>query len=79
MRDVRDEFDDDLDPEGPDAADLERFSDPFLMCPECGKAMYDQASVCPHCGALVESRAKMPVWAVAAAIVVLMMLVWLLL
>jgi len=40
-----------LDPEGPSAADLERFGGETITCPVCGVETYDQAELCHNCGA----------------------------
>lgn len=39
----------DLDPEGPSEADLDRFGDESVTCPNCGADYYDQLDACPHC------------------------------
>jgi predicted nucleic acid-binding Zn ribbon protein len=63
------------DPDAPQAADIERLSDVIQKCPECGKDLYDDAEVCWNCGCVVsEARtrtARLPWWAVVAAIVAL--------
>lgn len=50
MYDDEPSFDEGLDPEGPSAADLERFGDEFITCPSCGADVYDQATSCARCG-----------------------------
>ncbi|USO00036.1 MAG: zinc-ribbon domain-containing protein [Phycisphaeraceae bacterium] len=62
---------DDLHPEGPSAADLERFGDEFRTCPECGSQVYDQAPLCPECGHAFEERTKAPLWLILTVVVVL--------
>lgn len=44
------DLDSGLDPEGPSAADLERFGGEFITCPNCGHEAYDQADTCDRCG-----------------------------
>ena len=65
-----DGFDDGLDPEGPSAADLDRFGDEQVACWNCGADYYDQLDACPHCNAAVRRPgSSMPtwMWVVAAA------------
>lgn len=64
---------DDLDPEGPSAADLERFGDEFVTCPVCGRAAYDQADQCHHCGAWLHAGPTqgVPAWVFVTVIAVL--------
>ena len=72
------DLDDDLDPEGPSAEDLERFSADDRLCPACGSSVYDEASVCPSCGeVLTEAASAAPKVAIiaAAAVVVAILLV----
>jgi RNA polymerase subunit RPABC4/transcription elongation factor Spt4 len=41
----------DLDPEGPDPAEMDSGDDPDLdVCPHCRKLIYEDAERCPHCG-----------------------------
>ena len=65
-----------LDPEGPSAADLDRFGDEMTACPACGRAIYDQAPSCPYCGhyAQPEVRTLSP-WVVigVCALIVLLL------
>jgi len=50
-----DEFDsEDLDPEGPDEADLARFGGDTRTCPTCGGEVHDLADQCPACGRWIE-------------------------
>ena len=57
------DFDDDLDPEGPSAEDLDRFGDEYTTCARCGEAFYDQSAICPRCGHPVRDADKaMPRW-----------------
>jgi len=66
-----DDFDEGLDPEGPSQADLERFGDEFITCPECGSRVYDQVPLCPECGhAFSNQPGGVPVWLVVTAVVV---------
>ncbi len=65
------EFEEGLDPDGPSAADLERFGDEAKTCPECGIEVYDQIELCPHCGyAFEESAGTGGRWIAVVAIVV---------
>lgn len=64
---------DDLDPEGPSAADLDRFGGETITCPTCHAEVYDQATVCPHCGEVLTGKeGRIPAWAVWAAGLVLL-------
>jgi predicted nucleic acid-binding Zn ribbon protein len=47
-----------LDPEGPSAADLERFGDPTHTCPECGAEVYEDSELCHICGHMFERPAR---------------------
>lgn len=58
-----------LDPEGPSAADLERFGDEWRACENCGEPFSDMSDVCPHCGQVggaASGRAPMWIWIGAA-------------
>jgi len=87
MRDEHD-IDDDLDPEGPSAADLERFGGDEADCPACGASVYHDMTMCPACGADMDGapapegagrRARRVRLArLAAALALLSLLVWLL-
>jgi hypothetical protein len=67
--------DDDSDPEGPSEADLERFGDVTVTCPECGTELFDDVALCWKCGRAVGSGAagegKTPKWAVVVAAILL--------
>jgi len=68
-----DPFDDGLDPDGPSAADLDRFGGEHAACWNCGAEYYDQLDHCPHCNAPARRPGPgMPawMWVVAAAGVV---------
>jgi uncharacterized paraquat-inducible protein A len=66
------DIDEGLDPDGPSAADLDRFGDEMTTCRECGHRFYDQAEICPRCGAPVRVPARnVPAWAIVTAVVVL--------
>lgn len=65
-----------LDPEGPSAADLDRFGSEYTTCPRCGEQFYDQADTCPHCGDMMLHEPGIPKWAVFTVILVLVALVW---
>lgn len=56
------------DHEGPSDADIERFSDPTRVCPECKTEVYDEAELCWKCGhAFRGESGKMPKWIFVAA------------
>jgi RNA polymerase subunit RPABC4/transcription elongation factor Spt4 len=58
-----------LDPEGPSAADLDRFGDELSVCPSCKKALYDQSPLCPHCGHLMEEPSRtLSLWVVLVVV-----------
>jgi len=63
----------DPDPEGPSEADVERFGSETALCPQCGAAVWDQATICNNCGAVLDSEGgkKMPVWVFVATILAL--------
>jgi hypothetical protein len=68
-----------LDPDGPSAADLDRFGDEFITCPHCGREYYDQAEICPHCGDAREKEGPfLPAWAIvtAALVLIVFILTW---
>lgn len=66
------DIDEGLHPEGPSAADLDRFGDEMTTCAECGHRFYDQAEICPRCGMPVGTkRESAPVWIIATVILVL--------
>lgn len=67
-----------LDPEGPSAADLDRFGDELVTCPHCKRRLYDQAELCPHCGmALGDKPARLPLWAIVViAVMIVLLFVW---
>jgi predicted nucleic acid-binding Zn ribbon protein len=63
--------DDDLDPEGPSAADIARLDRDTARCPACDAEVYDDASVCPICGEILTTPARR-IGAIAVAIVALL-------
>lgn len=67
-----------LDPEGPSAADLDRFGDELVRCPHCGARIYDQAELCPKCGMALGARpARLPAWAVGVVVLMIaLLLMW---
>jgi predicted nucleic acid-binding Zn ribbon protein len=69
-----------LDPEGPSAADLDRFGDELVTCPNCGSQIYDQSEICPKCGHILETPAKrLPLWTILIMILLVgLLLVWML-
>jgi len=70
---------DDIDPQGPSRADMERFGDEFVTCAECKSLVYDQAEVCQSCGRALHGEAKgPPLWAIGlgAALLAILIGVW---
>lgn len=66
-----------LDPDGPSAADLDRFGDEMILCPSCGRKIYDQAELCPHCGHAMEAEAgRFPFWMVAMVLLLAGLMVY---
>ena len=77
------EFDhDDLDPEGPSAADLARFDRAASTCPSCGSEVYDDATICPVCGEYILSHSSFNrkyLWPIVASIILIVfVLTWVL-
>ena len=65
--------DEELDPEGPSRADIERFGDEVRRCPSCETEVYDDTELCPVCGHLFEDRdSKTPLWVLIVAVVALL-------
>lgn len=80
---VEDYVDPDEDPEGPSAADLERFSGVTVTCAGCGTELMDDVSECWKCGRRIGGRGThesgLPLWAVLTVVVVVLALaVWML-
>jgi hypothetical protein len=74
------DFGEGLDDDGPSAEDLDRFGDEFISCPNCGRAIYDQAEVCPYCGqAVVDPAFRPALWVVLVGALLVIVLVVLLL
>lgn len=76
---MSDQWQDNIDPDGPQEADLDRFGGEFKTCPSCGSEAYDQAPSCPSCGHAFEGTDQpsgIPMWAmlVAGGMVVLFVL-----
>lgn len=76
------ETEDDLDPEGPDPADMDYSDDPDLeVCPNCRKLISEDAERCPHCGHYISAE-DAPIsrrgWVVIGTIIALLitLLVW---
>ncbi|TVQ62062.1 MAG: hypothetical protein EA378_06250 [Phycisphaerales bacterium] len=67
-------LDEGLDPEGPSAADLERFGDEYVTCPNCGSSVYDQAEACARCGHMLMSgkarQTSIWTWLIVALILI---------
>ena len=64
----------------PQPEDIERFSDPTVRCPACGREMLDEMEICPHCGHAVHERERhRPLPAVAAVVAVLLIVAMLIL
>lgn len=67
--------DDDSDPEGPSAADIERFGDVTVKCPECGTELFDDVALCWKCGRAVGSgvgrEGKTSRWTIAVVVVLI--------
>ncbi|MEM9064995.1 MAG: hypothetical protein AAGB51_05840 [Planctomycetota bacterium] len=62
-----------LDPEGPSAADLDRFGGETVTCPVCNQETYDQAELCHICGAALvvgSSAPKATFWTVLVGVVI---------
>jgi len=54
---------DDLDPEGPSEADLDRFGGDTRPCPMCHADLYDDAEFCHVCGhVLHRETSPMGLW-----------------
>lgn len=60
-----------LDPEGPSAADLDRYGDELVSCIHCGARIYDQAELCPRCGAIQEEVERTVAWWMYAVVILL--------
>lgn len=77
--------DQDADPEGPQACDLQRHDDDDTVtvpCPHCGHDIAELAERCPHCGDwIIPGDARLStrglVWAIVALLLVLTLLYWL--
>lgn len=64
-----------LDPEGPSAADLDRFGGELSTCEHCGAEIYDQAPVCPVCGLNTgEPERTLSLWVVLLTCVCIVLL-----
>jgi hypothetical protein len=75
MPSVRDDEDDDFDPEGPDPQEMDSSDEPDLdVCPHCRKMIVEDAERCPHCGQFIlpsDAPASAMVWIVTAVIAAL--------
>ena len=80
--DIDDDDDSDLDPEGPDAAEMDSSDDPDLeVCPHCRKLISEDAERCNHCGMYLSAEdapLSKPAWFVIAVILALLvaLIVW---
>jgi uncharacterized paraquat-inducible protein A len=66
-----------LDPDGPSAADLDRFGNELSVCPACDQSIYDQVPICPNCGHAFEEKPRsLSLWTVAgvAGLIVLLLI-----
>src|SRR5690242_3160825 len=74
VEDFRSEEDDGPD-DGPQEADLARFGDVTIKCPECGTELFDDVALCWKCGRPVgagapgESKGP-PTWAIVVVLVI---------
>ena len=71
----------DIDPEGPDAADLRDRDEPDLVaCPNCRKMILEDAERCPKCGHYVmdeELSHRWPAWVwIGFGLALLMAVLW---
>jgi hypothetical protein len=80
MRDTDWDIAEGLDPDGPSAADLDRFGDELVPCPACKARIYDQSEICPKCGHILEAPAKtLPLWSVVLIVLLVgLLLFWML-
>src|SRR4051812_6461083 len=66
--------------EGPSAADVARFGDVTVKCPECGTELFDDVALCWKCGRAVgpgtpEDSKSPPLWIMITVLVVICLLV----
>jgi hypothetical protein len=78
---VEDYDDPDIDPDGPSAADIERFSDVTVKCTGCGTELLDDVQECWKCGRAVGAAGShesgRPTWFVITAIgLIVVFVVW---
>jgi hypothetical protein len=82
-----DEDDEGVDPEAPDASDMDRDgvdgaaedNVDTVACPYCGRAVYEHADICPHCRNFIsfqDARRHPPVWIIVAAMLALIGAGW---
>ncbi len=68
----------DADDEGPSAADLERFSDVTVRCPNCSTELMDDVAICYKCGHALgdpnepRTNSRWWIWATAALLLAIM-------
>ncbi len=78
---VEDYADPDVDPDGPSAADLERFGDVTVKCTGCGTELLDDVAECWKCGRAVGAASShesgRPNWFVFTAIgLIVVVILW---
>lgn len=78
-RRVQREDDDEFD-EGPQQADIERFSHVTRNCPACKKDVFDDSAVCYHCGHAFEKTTagstKTPLWVIVTVMAVVVAMIF---
>jgi hypothetical protein len=67
-----------LDPEGPSAADLDKFGSELDTCPNCSSTIYDQSEICPECGwYLGELEKSVSLWVFVGVVgLIVILLFW---
>lgn len=65
------------DDDGPSAADVARFGDVTVKCPECGTELFDDVAICWQCGRALGASGDAkgpPMWAVIVVVVLVALL-----